>query len=111
MATNNLNQITTNLQRLSRDDLEKLFVIIRRILYPHPVDHKGLEGDPRERTLAVSLVCPHCSSTEVIKFGHCNQRQRYRCKNCRKTFGDYALYCRFAEAAIQKSSSPPSSLY
>lgn len=33
-------------------------------------------------------VCPHCHSVKTIKFGTRNGRQRYICKDCRKTFGD-----------------------
>ena len=35
-----------------------------------------------------TVVCPHCGSVKVIKYGKSNGRQRYLCKNCEKTFGD-----------------------
>ena len=111
MATRNLNRIAANLEQLSRDDLEKLFSIIKKILYPNPAGHRGSGGDLRENVFIISLVCPHCSSTDVIKFGLSHKRQRFRCKACRKTFGDYTLYRRFAEAAIRKGgSASPSAL-
>lgn len=35
------------------------------------------------------LRCPHCGSINVIKYGHHqNGRQKYRCKDCGKIFGD-----------------------
>lgn len=34
-------------------------------------------------------VCPHCGSKAVNKFGFFNGKQRYRCKECRKTFNLY----------------------
>ena len=34
-------------------------------------------------------VCPHCGSKEVNKFGFFNGKQRYRCKECRRTFNIY----------------------
>lgn len=34
-------------------------------------------------------VCPHCGSIDVNKFGFFNGNQRYRCKECRKTFNLY----------------------
>lgn len=34
-------------------------------------------------------ICPHCGSKEVNKFGFFNGNQRYRCKECRKTFNLY----------------------
>ncbi len=41
-------------------------------------------------------TCIHCGSKEIIRFGHYVvkiglkdvERQRYRCKDCRKTFTD-----------------------
>lgn len=35
-----------------------------------------------------TVVCPHCGSINVIKNGTRNSRQRYFCKECKKTFGD-----------------------
>lgn len=35
-----------------------------------------------------TVVCPHCGSVKVIKYGTSKGRQRYLCKNCEKTFGD-----------------------
>jgi transposase-like protein len=31
--------------------------------------------------ILVELVCPFCGSTDVIKFGEINGKQRYACKN------------------------------
>ena len=35
-----------------------------------------------------TVVCPICGSVKVIKNGTRNGRQRYFCKDCKKTFGD-----------------------
>lgn len=35
-----------------------------------------------------TVVCPHCGSVKVIKYGKSNGRQRYLCKDCNSTFGD-----------------------
>ena len=35
-----------------------------------------------------AVTCPICGAVKVIKNGTKNGRQRYFCKNCRKTFGD-----------------------
>ena len=35
-----------------------------------------------------TVVCPHCGSVKSIKHGTRNDRQRYFCKDCHKTFGD-----------------------
>jgi transposase-like protein len=33
------------------------------------------------------LLCVHCQSTHVVKNGHKDGKQRYRCLACRRTFG------------------------
>ena len=39
-----------------------------------------------EQRLADKPDCPHCRSSHIIRHGKENQMQRYRCKNCKKTF-------------------------
>ncbi|HUM50367.1 MAG TPA: IS1595 family transposase [Chitinophagales bacterium] len=41
-----------------------------------------------QRQLKPIADCPHCDSTNIIKFGQYNGANRYRCKNCGKTFND-----------------------
>jgi transposase-like protein len=85
--------MTTEFQQLSPDDQKALFFIIRRILYPNTVDHEKLLEDLRENKFSTGPVCPHCSGTNVIRYGHAKGRQRYRCKNDKdygKVFNDFA---------------------
>lgn len=39
-----------------------------------------------EERIGVHAHCPHCAGDRVVKFGHTQGQQRYRCKNCRRTF-------------------------
>ena len=32
------------------------------------------------------LVCPHCNSKYIVKNGKNKDKQRYKCKSCRKSF-------------------------
>ncbi len=36
--------------------------------------------------LGTQVACPHCESASVVRFGHLNGLQRYRCKACGRTF-------------------------
>lgn len=47
--------------------------------------HADSERLIRER-LGTPAGCPHCSGAEVVRFGHANRRQRYRCNHCGRTF-------------------------
>ena len=35
------------------------------------------------------IVCPHCESDEIVKYGIYKKEQRYKCKNCGRTFNPY----------------------
>lgn len=35
-----------------------------------------------------SMHCPHCQSPQVVRFGKYRNRQRYRCKECDRTFNE-----------------------
>jgi len=35
------------------------------------------------------LICAHCQSENVIRYGTYNEKQRYKCKVCKRTFTDF----------------------
>ena len=39
-----------------------------------------------EKAIIQTRTCPLCSSGKVVKFGHKNGKQRFRCKSCAKVF-------------------------
>lgn len=43
-----------------------------------------------EESFEKAPKCPHCDSEELQRWGVRNQRQRYRCKMCRKTFNSFS---------------------
>ena len=48
---------------------------------------KAIMRKCKENRSAV-FCCPHCGSIGVVKNGTKDGRQRYKCKDCKKTFGD-----------------------
>ena len=44
--------------------------------------------DIRETRFSKGTYCPHCNSVHVIGHGKYRSRQRYKCKDCGKTFND-----------------------
>ena len=42
----------------------------------------------REARFAKGTYCPHCKGTQIIGHGKYRSRQRYKCKDCGKTFND-----------------------
>ena len=56
------------------------------------VSAKGkLIDELRETKFKEGLVCPHCGSHHVVRYGKYKNRQRYKYKDCSKTFMDLTL--------------------
>ncbi len=43
----------------------------------------------REGRFSKGKVCPHCTSEMVVRNGKHKGKQRYICKSCKRTFGDF----------------------
>jgi transposase-like protein/IS1 family transposase len=60
-------------------------------------DEEPINKEITERKNEKGFVCPHCKNTHVVRFGKYItrpgireiERQRYKCKNCDKTFTDF----------------------
>lgn len=65
---------------------EQLLDYISEVLSLSPVTMK----DCREARFAMGQKCPHCESTYVSKYSKVNTKQRYKCKDCSKTFTDFS---------------------
>jgi len=91
MGDASIERMAARFKKLRRENLEKLFFIIREVLYPSGQNYQQFMEDLRESKFSTGRTCPHCSSTHVIMFGTFKGRQRYRCRNsnCKKTFSDF----------------------
>lgn len=56
--------------------------------------------DVKEMRFSKGKVCPHCKGEDILRNGKYNNKQRYICKNCRKTFTD------FTNSATYNSKKP-----
>ena len=78
-----LSDFTKYLGSLTDDELSDLLsrLEIEKSRREQPEDTKGLvvkDGN--------IVACPHCGSADIKKHGKKDNRQRYRCKDCGKTF-------------------------
>jgi transposase-like protein len=93
MPPSNYRQILDTLRRLSKADKKKLYQVLGAILFPVRPDRGKLLTELREGRFCDGFFCPRCGSRKVIRYGfyRCNgiSRQRYRCDDCRRTFGDF----------------------
>jgi transposase-like protein len=75
-----LNRITAALRKLTPDQRKRVGAELAS-LDAQPISTAIVEG-----RFAGGATCPHCESRHVIRNGHANGLQRYRCRECGKTF-------------------------
>ncbi len=80
MRTFELKKITAALRRLTPPQ-RKLVAMELSSLDAQPVSVTLVEG-----RFAAGAACLHCKSERTVRHGHANGLQRYRCRECRRTF-------------------------
>jgi transposase-like protein len=82
--------IFKDIKSLSDNEIEELFNHIGELISYKSLT-KSIHSDSREQRYSNGVACLHCGSTSVIKHGKKNDIQRFRCKDCGKTFNDLTL--------------------
>ena len=82
--------IFKDIKLLSDNEIEDLFNHIGELISFKSLT-KSIYNDSREQRYSNGVACLHCGSTSVIKHGKKNNVQRFRCKDCGKTFNDLTL--------------------
>jgi transposase-like protein len=80
MDTSDFECLLGQLKHLSPRQLRKVRELVT--LIPRAEE----TADLIEAQTAKPLLCPHCSGKYIYRHGHAHGLQRYRCRNCRKTF-------------------------
>lgn len=78
-------EIKEAIQLLSQQQLKDLYQFIADIMSIN-MPLGNLCKEITESRFANGEVCVHCGSTVITKYGKIGEIQRYRCKNCKKTF-------------------------
>ena len=73
-------KLLASLEGLTDEQVDDLLSALRR--------RKDTDGVQRlvQGLVAEQHCCPHCASENFVKFGFSSGSQRFRCKDCRKTF-------------------------
>jgi transposase-like protein len=82
-------QILADISKLVPDEKTKLFSVLKRVLYPENHSINQITKELREVKFSGGLVCPHCSNDQIYRHGKFQDRQRYRCRACLRTFNDF----------------------
>jgi len=78
----NLVELKKAINSLSYTDKRELLEALERSAQSH-----SISNELEEQRFSKGIYCPHCGCVEnVQKFGKSNSKQRYRCKDCGRTF-------------------------
>lgn len=78
-----LDDLLKSIDSLNDEQFEKLLSVIEAKKSGSENETKGLIHNP---DTGLVVACPHCGSATIVKIGKKDGRQRYRCKDCEKTF-------------------------
>jgi len=82
--------IFKDIKALTDNEIEELFNNIGEIISLRAMTN-SLYNDSREQRFSKGVACIHCGGTHVIKHGRKNGVQRFRCRDCEKTFNDRTM--------------------
>ena len=91
-----IKSILTDIQTLPLNQVEELLSYLEEFLVSNSQVEQIYE-DVKDVRLSKGKICPHCSSELISKNGKYNGKQRYICKDCKRTFTD------FTNSAIYRS--------
>lgn len=85
-----IHSIFRDIKALTDSQIEELFNTIGEIISLRTMTG-SLYNDSREQRFSKGVACLHCGSMNVIKHGKKNDVQRFRCKDCERTFNDRTM--------------------
>lgn len=89
-AMASVSSIFKDVANLNENQIEELFNNIGELISLKSFS-KSVHTDSREQRYAKGVACLHCGSTGIIKYGKKSNIQRFKCKDCGKTFNDLTL--------------------
>ena len=81
MKSSQFIKFLNNLHKLTKDQFNTLQTQLKDAFAQPNVIFANLQKELNEHP-----QCPHCKSDKIIHFGSANNRPRYRCKSCLRTF-------------------------
>ena len=78
--------------KLPREEQKVVLQVAQRKLYPNiTLPNEIITQELRDARFTQGITCPHCQSKSVKRNGKVHGRQRYLCKACNKSFGDFTF--------------------
>jgi len=88
---NSLTNVRNAIIKLDDKEKKQLFVLLRDLLGYSTNISNGLTHEIRESKFKDGLYCPHCNCKYIVRYGKYNGIQRYKCKDCGKTFTEMSF--------------------
>jgi transposase-like protein len=77
------------IKSLNQSEKEQVNLILNSMINRTEYNKEQFTRELREMRFNKGKICPNCNSNHVVKNGKFNDKQRYLCKDCRKTFNDF----------------------
>ena len=85
-----IESIKKDIHSLGYADKEEILNYLEEVITFGAVS-KEITKNIKESRFSKGKTCPYCSHEEISRYGRYNNKQRYLCKSCRKTFTDFTL--------------------
>lgn len=80
--------ILTELNKLTSYELKQLYTVIEDKAVSLATI-ASISDEVKESKFTKGVVCPHCGSVHAVRNGKVKGKQRYLCRGCNKSFGDF----------------------
>ena len=81
--------MSIDINNLTDLEKEQLIIALQASLKQPKIVEDRLLNEIRESKFNGGFVCPNCGSKNTVRNGVTKKRQRYLCRDCKKTFGDF----------------------
>ncbi|MED4727222.1 IS1595-like element ISAnmi1 family transposase [Aneurinibacillus migulanus] len=87
MSAKGFRNLLQYISSMDKPHQERIYYEIQRKIFPSNATTRVID-ELRDKRYSKGFNCAHCKSNSVVRFDKYNGRQRYKCKNCGKTFSD-----------------------
>jgi transposase-like protein len=87
MSAKGFRNLLQYISTLDKPHQERIYYELQRSIFPSSASTHVI-NELRDKRYAKGFTCAHCKSCSVVRFGKYSGWQRYKCKDCGKTFSD-----------------------
>ena len=81
--------MSIDINNMSEEEKQQLIIALQASLKQSKQSENKLIHELRESKFSKGIICPNCGSTKAVRNGVTKGHQRYLCRDCGKTFGDF----------------------